>query len=152
MKIVVYGSPAPQGSKRFVGHAKKTGNAILVEMSKKVAPWREAVKSVAIAARNGSPPMDGPLIVRMIFTVPKPMSAPKRRRTYPCVSPDLSKLIRSTEDALTDAGVWRDDARVVEYERVAKVYPNEDPEALDTPGAVIEIRPLVVEQQGRLTA
>ena len=55
-------------------------------------------------------------------------------------NPDLSKLLRSTEDALTDAGLWADDARVVEYERLAKVYPGEDPEALPVPGVRIEIR------------
>jgi Holliday junction resolvase RusA-like endonuclease len=49
-------------------------------------------------------------------------------------------LIRSTEDALTQAGIWADDARVVEYERAVKVFPREDPEALDAPGAIIEIR------------
>lgn len=73
----------------------------------------------------------------------KPQSAPKRRRTYPMRTPDLSKLARSTEDALSDAGIWADDARVVEYSRLAKVYPGEDPDALSSPGAVIEIREVV---------
>jgi hypothetical protein len=45
----------------------------------------------------------------------------------------------STEDALTDAGVWEDDSRVVEYKRLAKVFPGEDVDALDVPGAVIRI-------------
>jgi Holliday junction resolvase RusA-like endonuclease len=47
------------------------------------------------------------------------------------------------EDALTAAGVWVDDARVVEYTRLAKVFCNEDPEALDRPGVVIHIGELV---------
>lgn len=143
MKIIVYGSPAPQGSKRFAGiqsngHGGQTGR--LVESSKKVGPWRQDVKAAAIAARNGAAPIDGPIVVRMIFTLPKPTGAPKTRRTYPCRKPDVSKLVRSTEDALTDAGVIADDARIVEYERAAKVYPNEDPEALECPGVMIEIR------------
>jgi Holliday junction resolvase RusA-like endonuclease len=54
--------------------------------------------------------------------------------------PDLSKLIRSTEDALTDAGVWTDDARVVAYHQPRKVYAGSaDPDALHTPGAVIRV-------------
>jgi Holliday junction resolvase RusA-like endonuclease len=146
MRIVVYGTPAPQGSKRFVGiHG---GKGIMLESSKAVRPWREAVKYAALAVRANnfpSQPLDGPLVVRMVFTVAKPKSAPKRR-TYPCRKPDLSKLIRSTEDALTDAGVWTDDARVVEYERATKVFPNEDPESLNTPGAVIEIRTVEAER------
>lgn len=145
MKIIVYGHPAPQGSKKFVGIAKSTGRGILVESSKRVKPWRQDVKGAALLVRNGAPALDGPLIVRMVFTLPKPASAPKRRRTYADKKPDLSKLARSTEDALKDAGVYADDARIVEYERLAKVFPGEDPEALEAPGVRIEIRPLIAD-------
>lgn len=138
LRIVVYGSPAPQGSKKFVGMVG--GRGMLVESSKRVKPWRADVKEAALAARNGAAPMDGPLVLRMVFTLPKPSSAPKRRRTYPMRKPDLSKLLRSTEDALTDAGVIADDARIVEVERLAKVFPGEDPEALEAPGVRIELR------------
>lgn len=138
MKIVVYGSPAPQGSKSFKGLAK-SGRAILAESSKRVKPWRQDVKAAAIEARAGAAPLDGPLMARMVFTVPKPASAPKRRTTYPDRKPDLSKLLRSTEDALTDAGAIADDARIVGFSRLAKVYPGEDPEALEAPGVVIFI-------------
>lgn len=138
MKIIVYGHPAPQGSKRSLG--KRGGKNIMIESSKYVKPWREAVKFAALEVRRGRAPLDEPLEVRMVFTLMKPESAPKRRQTFPCRTPDLSKLARSTEDALTDAGVIKDDARIVEYLRLAKVYPNEDPEALDTPGVIIEIR------------
>ncbi len=136
IRIVVYGSPAPQGSKRHVGGGR------MIESSKKVKPWRQDVKSAAELwlHENGRPaPLDGPLIVRMVFTLPKPKSAPKRRRTYADRKPDLSKLLRSTEDALTDAGLIADDARLVEFSRLAKVFPGEDPEALTSPGVLIEI-------------
>lgn len=141
IRITVRGAPAPQGSKSFKGLNKK-GNAILTESSKRVKPWRQDVKASAEAwrARSGMPePLDCPLVVRMVFTMPKPAGAPKTRRTYPMRTPDLSKLARSTEDALTDSGLWKDDARVVEYSRLAKVFPGEDPEALDSPGVVIVI-------------
>lgn len=139
MRIVVYGTPAPQGSKKFVG-LSKSGHGVMIESSKKVKPWRQDVKAAALEARAGAAPLDGPLIVRMVFTLPKPASAPKRRRIWPMRKPDVSKLARSTEDALTEAGIWSDDARVVEYERLAKVFPGEDSEALDSCGCVIEIR------------
>ena len=42
----VHGLPAPQGSKRHVGHG------VMVESSKKVKPWREAVKWVALEAKE----------------------------------------------------------------------------------------------------
>ncbi len=137
LRITVYGSPAPQGSKKFVG--MKNGRGIMVESSKKVKPWREDVKSAAELARNGAPPMDGPLLARMVFTLPKPKSAPKTRRTWPDRKPDLSKLLRSTEDALKDAGVIADDARIVEFSRLVKVFPGEDAESLESPGVRIEI-------------
>lgn len=146
MIIVVYGTPGPQGSKKFLGtFTGKDGrtHAKLGESSKKVRPWRQDVKGAAEVVRAGAAPLDCPLSVRMVFTMPKPVSAPKRKRTWPMRTPDLSKLCRSTEDALTQAGVWRDDARVVNYERLAKVFPGEDPEALEAPGVRIEIKPVV---------
>lgn len=138
VSITVYGSPAPQGSKKFVGMTG--GHGVMVESSKKVKPWRQDVKAAAEAVRNGSAALDGPLTVRMVFTLPKPASSPKRRRTWPCRKPDLSKLARSTEDALVDAGLLADDARIVEYERLAKVFPGEDAESLEAPGVRIQIR------------
>lgn len=145
--IIVFGAPAPQGSKKFVGLAK-SGRGIMVESSKKVRPWRQDVRAAALAVRGDAAPIDAPLSVRMVFTMPKPASAPKRRRTYPCRMPDLSKLARSTEDALTDSGIWSDDARVVQYDRLAKVYPGEDPEALQAPGVRIEIA--LIEEPNQL--
>lgn len=134
--ITVYGHPAPQGSKRHVG------KGIMVESSKHVAPWREDVRAAALLALNTlnrPAPLDGPLYARMVFTVARPASAPKARR-WPDRMPDLSKLVRSTEDALTSAGVWADDARVVRID-TAKVYPGSGPDALDRPGARIVVRP-----------
>lgn len=146
MTITVYGSPAPQGSKKFMG--VRGGKGIMAESSKAVKPWREAVKYASIEAmeqgelsieRHCNGAMPGAIEVRMIFTLPKPKSAPKRIRTWPDRKPDLSKLVRSTEDALTDAGVWEDDARIVKC-IASKVYPGEGADALHIPGAVIHIR------------
>ena len=139
VKITVYGTPGPQGSKAFKGMSK-SGRAILTEQcGKSVKPWREAVVYAAREAMHGRPALAGPVVLRMVFTMRKPKSAPKTRRTYPAVTPDLSKLARSTEDALTTAGVYEDDARIVEYTRLAKVYPLEDPDALDVPGVVVTV-------------
>ncbi len=142
ISFTVTGNPAPQGSKKFVG-TTKTGRGLMVESSKKVKPWRMDVKAAAEAAREahaGMAPLDGPLVVTMVFTLPKPASAPKKRTTWPDKKPDLSKLARSTEDAISDAGLWADDSRVVEYERLAKVFPGEDPDALPVPGVLVRIR------------
>ncbi len=159
MIITVYGTPGPQGSKAFKGMAGDHG--ILVEMSKKVKPWREAVKWAAldVLEKDGAPlsierhcngAFIGPVAVEMTFTLKKPKSAPKRRRTWPDRTPDLSKLVRSTEDALTDAGIWEDDARVVSL-RAYKVFPGEGMDALQSPGVVIKIQS-VVEQAAKVAA
>ncbi|OGO34763.1 MAG: hypothetical protein A2W35_06625 [Chloroflexi bacterium RBG_16_57_11] len=154
MRIVVFGNPAPQGSKRFLGRAN-SGKGIMVESSKAVKPWREAVKYAAInvmdklllaelyplhsASLSVCNPLKtrliGPVSMRIIFTLPRPKSAPKSR-LYPDRKPDLSKLIRSTEDALVDAGVIEDDARIVQFYAV-KAYPKSGGETLNRPGAVI---------------
>ena len=144
INITVYAIPGPQGSKKAIGTGTTAdGHSFtrMAESSKKVRPWRKAVEKAATAAYRGAP-LDCPLRVRMVFTMPKPASAPKRKQTWPMRYPDVSKLCRATEDALTKAGVWKDDARVCEYERLAKVFPNEDPEALASPGVRIEIRVL----------
>lgn len=114
----------------------------LIESSRAVKPWREAVKYAALAGGRRVDlafPLDRPVRAVVVFTLRKPASAPKRRRTWPDRYPDLSKLLRSTEDALVDAGVLRDDARIVEYARAAKVFPGEDDDALDSPGCVIRL-------------
>jgi crossover junction endodeoxyribonuclease RusA len=143
MTIIVYGMPGPQGSKKFMG--MRGGRGVLVESSAKVKPWRQAVVAACIDARRCGemmipiPSMDGPIRASMVFTLPKPLSAPKKRRTWPDKKPDLSKLVRSTEDALVDSGIIVDDARIVCYSRVEKVFPGEDPQALEAPGVRIEL-------------
>jgi Holliday junction resolvase RusA-like endonuclease len=132
--ITVIGMPGPMGSKRFVG-TSKAGRGILIESSKKVKPWREAV---VFAARENGGKLTGPVHLHVTFSCPRPKSAPKSH-IYADRKPDLSKLVRSTEDALTDAGVWEDDARVVTC-LAAKVFAGSgQTDALDVPGCVIRI-------------
>jgi Holliday junction resolvase RusA-like endonuclease len=134
IRIVVYGLPAPQGSKTAYVN-KHTGRAQMKEASPRVKPWREAVKRAALDTLAldypGHQRYDCPLVTSMVFCFDRPKGHYRTGRnahllrdsapTHPAGTPDLSKLARSTEDALTDAGVWRDDARVVAYSRLEKV-------------------------------
>lgn len=116
LQFTVRGLPAPQGSKSFKGMSR-AGKAILAESSKAVMPWRQDVVSAACDAIDNEPgfkPFAGPVHLIVEFYLPRPKGAPKTRRVVPDVMPDLSKLIRSTEDALKTAAVWRDDAQVVD--------------------------------------
>lgn len=136
LTFIAHGTPGPQGSK--TGYAIN-GRVVMRESSKKVRPWRQDVRDAALRALPDDwTPLDGPLAVDMVFTLRKPVSAPKRRRTWPDRTPDLSKLCRATEDAMTGV-VWRDDARVVEYRTLAKRYPLEGDDALTYPGVIVRI-------------
>lgn len=112
IEFEVLGLPAPQGSKRHVG------NGVMIESSKAVKPWRQAVNSTARehADRLEDGPLDGPLILHVTFRLPMPKSRKKALRVAgigpSTTKPDLSKLVRSTEDALTDSGLIADDARI----------------------------------------
>jgi Holliday junction resolvase RusA-like endonuclease len=149
LTVVVHGVPGPQGSKRHLGGGR------LVESSAKVGPWRAVVTAAAVEAVRTSIGWDlgrlDPVEVAVVFTLTRPAShyrTGKRRAELretapvdPVGRPDLDKLIRSTLDALTDAGALVDDARVVEL-RAVKCYPGGHLDALDTPGAVITLRAL----------
>lgn len=143
--VIVYGSPGPQGSKKAKGtYRTSTGKVVpnLVESSAKVKPWREAVHTAAqvqiMRQRGRFVSLTGPLVAEMHFTMPAPKRMPKDR-ILPSVYPDLSKLARSTEDALTTAGVWADDGLVVRYLGLSKTYPGVGGHALDRPGVIIRI-------------
>lgn len=110
----VYGTPAPQGSKRHLGRG------ILVESSKKVKPWREAVKWAAIEANKDRLSMLGPVSVHLTFLFQKPKST-KGAHPITRSSGDIDKLCRSTLDALVDAGVINDDSQVVQLD-AAKAF------------------------------
>ncbi|MET7477951.1 RusA family crossover junction endodeoxyribonuclease [Streptomyces sp. NPDC005648] len=140
----MHGTPGPQGS--------KTRNAAgaMYESSAKVKPWREAVKTAALDALHHDQnwtALDVPVWVDVQFSLRRPKghygtgrnagqlkaSAP----AYPTSKPDLDKLVRSTQDALKDAGVLADDSTVASLS-ASKVYVLWG-DALRTPGAVIKV-------------
>lgn len=146
--ITVLGVPAPQGSKRHVGHG------VMIESSKKVKPWREAVKAatwqrlqaLSVETYGGTGQehtfriTDRPVRVDIDFYFDKPKSAPKRRRTWPITrsSGDVDKLVRSSLDALTDAGAFKDDSQVIDV-HARKRYTDDPDTELRVPGAVIRV-------------
>jgi Holliday junction resolvase RusA-like endonuclease len=99
------GEPAPQGSKTgFI----KNGRVVMVESSKKVKPWREAVAAQTKAKVQVA--LEKPVEIALVFHLPKPKTV---TRKWPAVKPDLDKLIRSTFDGLTTGGLYTDDALVI---------------------------------------
>jgi crossover junction endodeoxyribonuclease RusA len=137
MMITVRGTPAPQGSKRHVGGGR------MVEMSKAVGPWREAVRAETQRATNGDKPIDGPVLVIIRFYLARPRGHYRTGRNahlvkdtapkFPVGRPDIDKLARAVLDGITMGGAWVDDAQVVHMDTV-KLYGQ--------PGCIIEIRDL----------
>lgn len=88
---------------------------------KPVYAWRAQVQQAV--AEAVTEPFTGPLELRLGFDLPRPafhfgtgknagkvkLSSP----SWPTVAPDLDKLVRCVCDAITDAGLWHDDAQVV---------------------------------------
>jgi crossover junction endodeoxyribonuclease RusA len=110
----VYGKPAPQGSHKAYVVA---GRARIVNDSESTLPWRQAVVDAARAEIDRYDgewvPLEGPLVTHIAFWLPRPVGAPKTIDIRPIKKPDLDKILRATNDALTAAGVWRDDSQVV---------------------------------------
>jgi crossover junction endodeoxyribonuclease RusA len=128
-------APAPQGSKRHLGRGR------LIESCQDVKPWRALVTSAAIA--TGLPIIRGPVSMSVVFLFLRPkghftskgvlrLSAPEHH----AVKPDGSKLLRSTEDALTGS-LLEDDARIVSC-----TWQKRYCVGAEKPGALITLIPL----------
>jgi Holliday junction resolvase RusA-like endonuclease len=122
IKIRVYGLPQPGGSKRaFKGKGMKF--AVITDANPKSKDWKNTVAYAAVGIVKGNAifPLSSPLEVWFKFFMPRNQGhfgTGKNERTLKAtapfvhvVKPDCTKLIRSTEDALTGI-VWRDDAQI----------------------------------------
>lgn len=138
LDIVVHGVPAPQGSKRG-GFSAKTGKTFVYEQNSKTQKsWRQDVIAAAVALREAGSldVLDGAVEILVEFRMPRPVSVNIKRRPYPCVKPDIDKLLRNTLDGLTQAGIYRDDAQIVHLV-AQKRYATDDPDG--APGARIRV-------------
>lgn len=137
----VRGNPRPGGSKRYVGHyynsTVRKHVPLLVDDCDKNPFWRNTVAATAREAMAGRKKYTGALELSVVFYLPRPKShygvkglLPSARE-HPIVKPDTTKLMRSTEDALTGI-VWKDDAQVVEQTAIKRYVrdPSEDVGAL----------------------
>jgi crossover junction endodeoxyribonuclease RusA len=117
LTFYVPGTPIAQGSKRHVGGGR------MVESAKGLKDWRRAITDAAFTWRFQQPTITGPVSVELSFTVARPKShhvAGDRDRQlkasapwHPTVKPDIDKTARAVLDAITESGLWADDAQVV---------------------------------------
>jgi len=134
--LEVFGRPAPQGSKRYVGGNRAQGGRF-IEASKYLPAWRKAMTEAAVLAieKQGWEKVSGPVEVDVTFYLERPSTVTVTARPWPIKPPDLDKLVRSL-DGLTDAGIWDDDGQMVVL-RASKVYAD-----TREPGATITITPI----------
>jgi Holliday junction resolvase RusA-like endonuclease len=143
IRFTAYCTPQPQGSmKGFVlpGKWGAKPRAILTSDNKKLKPYRgEITREAMVALRDAGvaePFAAKHIPVRMVidFYLERPPSVPKKRKGM-VVKPDLSKLIRSTEDAMTGI-LYVDDAQIVELS-VRKHYGT--PERVEIWATIVDV-------------
>lgn len=139
LDLFVPGKPQPAGSKRAFTN-KKLGRTMVVDANPKAKPWQALVHDYVVAElEDATLPLipEGAISLTLKFSVARPLghygtkglrpSAPNR----PTVRPDVLKLARAVEDALTGV-LWRDDAQIVD-EYLVKEYG-------DREGVAIHVR------------
>jgi len=158
VRIVVNGNPAPGGSKSgwcINSQKGKVCRGAIINMapnSKYTKPWMALVKASARKAYQG-PPIQGPISINATFMMDRPKSHRRSGKNaallkanapvYHLQKPDVTKLWRSTEDALTQAGVLMDDCHVSN----AHIYKTWRNLISTMPGVSIEIRGWVTERE-----
>lgn len=124
LHAIIPGTPQQQGSKRTF----KTGH--VVEDNPRLKPWRADamiyLRHAAEAYDAATTPITGAVHVWALFCYGRPAShfgtGRNRNRLKPSAPhwkqtpPDLDKLERALGDALTQAGILRDDALIVHWD------------------------------------
>lgn len=118
--FTVFGTAAPQGSKRLLGK-------VMVESSRRVHPWRSDVRTAALQNKPHGWTMAGPVAVELVFWFSRPASHYGIKAGISYLKPtapiepissrvgDLDKLCRAILDALTGVA-YLDDRQVVELD------------------------------------
>ena len=150
IRFFVPGIPRPGGSK--TAFRTKRGKVVVTDASKYTKNWQSVVALTAHEAMIGRHIYNEPLSLRIIFYMPRSKShygsgsnAEKLRPAAPkyhTIAPDITKLIRSTEDAMTRI-VWVDDSQITK-QVAEKVYS-------ETPGAWIDVESMPEYEQRKIS-
>jgi crossover junction endodeoxyribonuclease RusA len=126
LNFFVAGIPKPGGSKRAFFRPGMQRPVITDDAGEGNRNWRAAVADFASRAMSGQQLLAGPLRLDIVFHVLRPKGHFGAKgllpsaEPYPAKRPDVLKLARSTEDAMTGV-VYVDDAQIV-AEWLTKVY------------------------------
>lgn len=167
ISLVVYGMPAPKGSKT------RTRNGGMRESSKILPAWLKAVReatkeSILLLGEEWEGPISEPVILSTIFTFPHSNASQKRGDIYYTNVPDLDKLQRAVGDAISPVPAKRgatsgmskveadnfkkeykessarysilaNDSFIVGFTESYKVYTESTPESLKYPGVLLRV-------------
>jgi Holliday junction resolvase RusA-like endonuclease len=123
ISFFVAGQPGTKGSARAIPFEGKDGRlrASLKNDSTKAKPWAACVSAGAAVAMKGTAPLAGPVEVRLVFHLPRPLKHYRSDGTLKPAAPHLvttkpdgDKLERCTWDALTGIA-FRDDAVIARW-------------------------------------
>lgn len=119
--------PEPKGNHRIRGGRFPK----IYDSAKGLPAWVSLVKFVGAMHAPAVPIAKGtPVRMQVVFRLPLPKSAPKRRRIVPTTKPDLDKLYRSVGDALTGL-FYDDDSQIIEMGESRKEYAYDGPVGCD---------------------
>lgn len=137
VNIFIPGIPRPGGSKKSFQHSK-TGKIMTIDACKHNKDWRNTIAYFATMEYRENPTKN-PVYLLLNFYMPRPKNhygtgknSSILKDTAPVLhtkKPDLTKLIRACEDALTGI-LWNDDSQIY-CQEAYKIY-------CDTPGVKIE--------------
>src|SRR5208283_2844737 len=119
-QIEVFGKPQPQGSTRaFIPKGWK--RPIITSDNACLKSWRQEVTTAALEARpKGFPlPSGHPVYLAVVFYF-APLKSKKDKSGWKSTRPDVDKLLRAVQDALS--GVAYDDDSQVACAYVQKVF------------------------------
>jgi Holliday junction resolvase RusA-like endonuclease len=134
LRFFVYGIPKPGGSKRAFAFMRKKGPkagrlgvAVMDDAGEGNKNWRASIAHTAGPLVKGI--FTGPISLTVVFYMPRPKSHSGKKGLlpsaprHPANKPDLLKLARCLEDALTGIA-WNDDSQIVS-EVLDKTYAGE---------------------------
>jgi len=142
--FTVWGTAAPQGSKRHLG------KGVMVESSTRLLPWRQDVRFAALEKRPPGWDMTTPMRIGLVFWFARPAShyGTKNGITYLKANApahpvsarlgDIDKLSRAVLDALTGVA-YLDDRQVIQLEATKAYIKEQDA----SPYTIIGIAPYV---------
>lgn len=120
VNLCIPGPPATAGSKT-IGRTKD-GRTFIRPANKRQKPWMETVRAEASLSMRDQELSRGPITLEVEVRLARPKNHYRTGKhagevkptapRFPTGKPDLTKIVRAVEDALTGT-VWRDDAQVV---------------------------------------